>query len=252
MLKHLVSSAMALLAATALAKAADYPATGRITHIDASSRTVLVNHVRIGVAPSLDLAGFHLAEKVTVSGPAGAATLAPSGKVMAAAATGRITYLDPASRTVMVNHSRIAIGPAVDLIGFHLAEKVTIGGMPGAYSMAPFDIAQASTQVAPTVTGRITHLDPASRTVLVNHARIAIAPSVDLGSFHLAQKVTIAGPTGAQTMTTAARMTAMMPTGRVTYVNAANGMVLIDNVIWPTLAAMDLSHLSIGAPFTLN
>ncbi len=259
MLKQMVTAAIALLAGTAFANAAD-TATGRITHIDPASRTVIVNHVRVAIGPAVDLGGFHLAEKVTVGGMAGARTLTAAAVRTASAPvalpmTGRITHIDAAAGTVLVSHTRIALAPSVDLSGYHLAQKVTVGGTVGAHTLSTGIVASASTSAMPTITGRITNIDATARLLVVNHARVGVAPSVDLTGYHLAQKVTIGGPAGAHTISSASgTITALLQPlmGRVTHVNAMTGAVQINNAPVPAHLAIDVAQLAVGMAVRLN
>lgn len=137
MLKQMISAAVALIAATAWAHAAEGARTGRITFIDAPSRTVLIDNARVDLAATASLSSLNLGAQVaTVSGPAAgayvvaAAAISPMPAPAAAAkqtATGHITYIDRKHGTMLIDSVRWEMRTAIDVSRFHIGSEIQVG-----------------------------------------------------------------------------------------------------------------------------
>ncbi len=114
-----------------------------------------------------------------------------------------------------------------------------------ARAVLPF-LAAVTVAQADTTAGRITYVDSASHTVIVNNVPVQLAASADLSDFGVGQYVNVAYPSngaGAQ-IAAYAPIVEQKATGRVTFIG--EDRIVMDNVTMQIPAGMDTSTLRIG------
>ena len=157
MIRKILGAAIALFSAATVAQAADLKASGRISYIDAATRTVLVDNAVVPLSALADISNLQLGHPVLVfqtskHGSTAGARIIPldAAKTLAAATTpasrelsttGRITYMNAATGTILMDNARWEVRTALDYSKFQIGDSVTInyqtsaGGLKTAHAM---------------------------------------------------------------------------------------------------------------------
>jgi hypothetical protein len=162
---------------------------------------------------------------------------------------GRITYINPASHEVLVDNVAVRLAASADLSGLGVGQSVHVA-YP--YDGAGAQIAAYAPIVEQKATGRITFIGDDE--VVINNASMQIPAGMDLSIFHLSNNAevtytTVAGLNFAVALTPPASQLANAE-GRITYVNSASRMLLVDSTTWIKIPGKsDIGQFRVGEYF---
>lgn len=178
MFKTMFRAALPLLAATAIAQAADQGSAGKVTFVDHASGRVLLNNSEF-VAPS-SLAGIAVGGVLAPSKPQKA------GMAMALEqkAAGPVSFIDAAGHRIVVANVLLTMPAAFDMSGLRVGTSAevsykSIEGMNSAIQIAWSGrptISLAQNKPA----GRVTYIDALGGKVLVNNAWMHVPAAIDI------------------------------------------------------------------------
>ncbi|MGE4060446.1 MAG: hypothetical protein AB7E69_16410 [Sphingomonadales bacterium] len=187
MLKTIFRAALPLLAATAIAQAADQGTAGKVTFVDHASGRVLLNNSEFYSPASM--AGIALGDLI--------APALPQKAGMAAAleerAIGGVSYVDPAGHTMLVANVLVTMPAAFDMNQARIGARaeVTYKSMDGTHTATQIAWAgKAEMNLAEArPAGRVTYIDARANMVLVNNAWLSIPATMGAGSLRVGDRL---------------------------------------------------------------
>jgi hypothetical protein len=167
--------------------------------------------------------------------------------------SGRVTFIDPAAGSVVLDNHQTAFA---DIKGLQLGQTVTLAAMVDEMPVGAINTTGSRPAAAPeqSVSGRLTYADARTGRIAIDNMPFMLAPGVRLGNLGLGQAVNaaLAGPEG---FTRVARLdmlavkgdrAARLTSGHITFIDRDSGAIIVNNMQVTVPGTLDLTKLRVG------